>query len=262
MRLPGVFLPVLKELHYFLESASNPPKWTTEMRRGQAKKIQGEYHQLRYLRDHHRIEEQLAHCRAERVDDDWYRQVFSFARAGDLCGEVCPTYFKLPDHDIQRVNALNPQVRVVLLIRDPVDRCWSNIRMRKKRLGDAVDIEQLFRTPGGLQNFLDNSNYAQSISRWKSHVGDRLRLFLFDDIAERPDAVFREALEHIGYTREPELPALGMVNVGNPAPMPDAYRARLFELLEPQYDFLSSMYPERVALWRSVHERALRGAAC
>ncbi|MFG0244835.1 MAG: sulfotransferase [Phycisphaerales bacterium JB052] len=258
----GIFLPVIKELHYFRETSTNQPRWASVMRRSEAARLKVDYPCLRYLRDHHRVGEQLEHCRAERVDDAWYRQVFSFARAGDLCGEVCPTYFKLTDHDIQRVNALSPQVRVVMLIRDPVDRCWSNIRMRKKRLGDNVDIDQLFRTPGGLKNFLDNSDYERAISRWKGHMGDRLRLFLYDDIAERPNEVFRQALEHIGYTREPDLPAMGKVNVGKPAPMPDAYRARLFALLQPQYDLLTSMYPERVAQWRSVHERALRGAAC
>lgn len=260
-RLPGVFLPVVKESHYFRETSTTPFSWANGLRRGQAEKLLGVYRQRRDLTDvHHRIEGQLKHFSAERVDEAWYRGVFSFANAGDLRGEVCPSYFGLPHHDIERVNAINPDVRVVLLVRDPVDRCWSSIRMHKKQRGGAIDIDRLFSELGGLRIYLDYTLYDQAIPAWTAGVGDRLRVLLFDDVVERPRETLDRVLDHIGYDRSVgSVP--GAQNVGDPAPMPDAYRMRLYEELLPQYEFLRTIFPARVSRWRDHHERVLRRAA-
>ena len=262
MRLPGLFLPIVKETHYFRETSRHPPLWTKKLRIGEAEKLRFSFRSLKYLRDHDRIEDQLDHFCVDEVDDDWYRAVFSFAQEGQITGEVCPTYFVLPTPDIERVNAMNPEIRVVMLVRDPVDRCWSNIRMRKRRLGVEMDIERDFLETDGLKNFLDNSSYQQAITRWRECIGDRFRVFFFDDIVEQPNSVFAQVLDHIGYKQEePEVP-LGITNAGDSVPLPPGYRARLYELLGDQYSFLASINPERVEQWRIRHETILREMAC
>lgn len=259
-RLPGVFLPVVKESHYFRETSITPFLWANGLRRGQAEKLSRVYMERADLRANHiNIQEQLEHYRAERVDDAWYRGVFRFAQAGDLRGEVCPSYFGLPAYDIERVNAINPDVRIVLLVRDPVERCWSSIRMHKRQLGGAIDLERLFSEPDGLRIYLDYTLYDQAIPAWTAGVGDRLSVVLFDDIVAQPHETFRRVLDHIGYEK-PAGSVLGAQNVGDPAPMPGAYRSRLYEELLPQYDYLESIFPGRVAQWRDRHERLVRGA--
>ena len=262
-RLQGVFLPVVKESHYFRETSITPFEWANGLRRGQAAKLMGLYQQRRDLTDHHaQIEAQLEHYSAERIDEAWYRGVFSFADDGDLRGEVCPSYFGLPDYDIERVNAINPEVRIVLLVRDPVDRCWSSIRMHRKQKGDLIDFDRLFSEPDGLRIYLDYTRYDEAIPNWRSAMGERLGVFVFDDIAERPGWVLGRVLDHIGYRGERSAGRVqGAVNVGEPEPMPSAYRSKLYELLDPQYVFLESLFPERAAQWRARHERALRAVA-
>ncbi|MFG0314569.1 MAG: sulfotransferase, partial [Phycisphaerales bacterium] len=217
-RLPGVFLPVVKESHYFRETSITPFLWANGLRRGQAEKLSRVYMERADLRANHiNIHEQLEHYRAERVDDAWYRGVFRFAQAGDLRGEVCPSYFGLPAYDIERVNAINPDVRIVLLVRDPVERCWSSIRMHKRQLGGAIDLERLFSEPDGLRIYLDYTLYDQAIPAWTAGVGDRLSVVLFDDIVAQPHETFRRVLDHIGYDK-PAGSMLGAQNVGDPAP--------------------------------------------
>ncbi|MBO6740688.1 MAG: sulfotransferase [Phycisphaerales bacterium] len=260
-RLPGIFLPVVKESHYFRETSTTPFTWANGLRRGQAKELMGIYRQrFEMIGVHHRIQAQLRHYSAERVDEAWYREIFSFANEGDLRGEVCPSYFGLPEHDIDRVNAINPDVRVVLLVRDPVDRCWSSIRMHKKQRGDTIDIDRLFTEPDGLRVFLDYTRYDQAIPAWTAGVGDRLRVILFDDVVERPGETLDRVLEHIGYDKlMGSVP--GARNVGDPTPMPDAYRLRLYEELLPQYEFLGTLFPSRVSQWKDHHECVLRRVA-
>lgn len=262
-RLPGLFLPVVKESHFFRETSVTPFAWAGGLRRGQSEKLLGVYRQRSDLTGEHRhIEAQLRHYSAERVDERWYRGVFSFAEQGDLRGEVCPSYFGLPAFDIERVNAINPDVRIVLLVRDPVDRIWSGIRMHKKQRGGVVDLDRLIADPDALRIFIDYTRYSEAIPCWRTGVGDRLRVVLFDDIAERPRETLGEILDHIGYRGRPGLPeARPPMNVGEPTPMPIGYRERLYTLLESQYAFLETIDPVRVAQWRMKHEGALQSAA-
>jgi len=68
-------------------------------------------------------------------DDDQYRRgvdsylsLFANAREGDLCGESSTHYTKLPDHPetIPRMKTLLPNVKLVYVMRHPIDRLVSH----------------------------------------------------------------------------------------------------------------------------------------
>jgi hypothetical protein len=65
----------------------------------------------------------------EPVSDDWYGRIFAHARPDQLCGEVTPEYSLLPPEGIEHVRRLNPRMKIIFLMRDPVERCWSHLRM-------------------------------------------------------------------------------------------------------------------------------------
>lgn len=262
-RMPGIFLPVVKESHYFRESSATPSAFANRLRRERAHGLKKELHTARGMTHlGAQVEAQLNHYCAESVDEDWYRGVFSFANTGDLRGEVCPSYFGLPEDDIARVNAINPDVRIVLIVRDPVDRCWSHIRMHRKQEGDRFDFVRALRDPDGLKIFLDYTIYDRAVPRWREGVGDRLRLFLYDDIVAQPQRVLDEMLGHIGYPRKNRAEGvMDAINVGESIPLPRAYREKLYGALQSQYFFLESLFPDHVARWRERHERELASAA-
>ncbi len=260
-RLPGIFMPVIKESHFFRESSQTSIRCPSKRRRSKIAKFSETIVGQNGLHvDREMMLRQLEHFDAEHVDDDWYRTIFSFANDGDLRGEACPSYFGLLEEDIEHVNAIAPDARIILLVRDPLDRCWSNLRMnRRKREG--FEFDQVFADPDGLKYCLENTAYDQAIPRWRSGVGDRLRVFLFDDIMERPDETLGQLLDHIGYRHNGEIEPGEPRNVGDPTPIPHSYRERLYHELQGQYEFLEQIYPERVARWRARHEQSLCKAA-
>lgn len=260
-RLPGIFMPVIKESHFFRESSRTCVQCPSRRRRIKVEKFSRELLNQNGLSiDEELMLKQLKHFDVEHVNDDWYREIFSFAQEGDLKGESCPSYFGLLEEDIEHVNAVAPDARVVLIVRDPVDRCWSNLRMnRRKREG--FDFEKVFADPSGLTNCLENTAYSRAIPRWRNGVEDRLRVFLFDDVIERPNETLGKLLDHIGYQGRSGVEAGKPVNVGDPTPIPHAYRERLYHELQEQYEFLAQIYPQRVAQWRARHEQNLCKAA-
>ncbi|MBI1198266.1 MAG: sulfotransferase [Phenylobacterium sp.] len=52
--------------------------------------------------------------------------------AGRPCGEATPIYTYWP-HSLERVAAYNPAMKLIVLLRDPVQRAWSHWRMEYSR---------------------------------------------------------------------------------------------------------------------------------
>jgi hypothetical protein len=87
---------------------------------------------------------------------DWYEGLFSHCAACNAIGEVTPTYFAKP-HTLRRIAAHYPDIRLVIILRNPVERLITHYGMfiengsRARDIYEALDMhEALYRA----------SNYA------------------------------------------------------------------------------------------------------
>jgi len=55
--------------------------------------------------------------------DKWYASLFS-PREGQIVGEVTPSYAAINEKDVARVYALMPNIKVIYLLRNPIQRMW------------------------------------------------------------------------------------------------------------------------------------------
>jgi hypothetical protein len=60
-----------------------------------------------------------------------YHRHFDDAKGG-LCGEATPIYAYWPN-SLERIAAYNPAMKIILVLRDPVQRAWSHWRMEYAR---------------------------------------------------------------------------------------------------------------------------------
>lgn len=76
-----------------------------------------------------------------------------------MTGDISPSYMTLSAHQMravaERLRAVGFQVKVVFLMRDPVERCWSGARMRKRNrqadfdgLSDTEAVRAIYRLDG------------------------------------------------------------------------------------------------------------------
>src|SRR5438445_13901540 len=107
-----------------------------------------------------------------------------------LSGDVSPAYSALNDEIIERVLNHFPNLKVIFLARDPVERAWSQLSMGV-RLGmisrfDATDAEEVIcnlLNPG----VLIRSHPSKIVARWKRYVRpENFRIYFFDDLKENP----------------------------------------------------------------------------
>lgn len=126
-----------------------------------------------------------------------YASLFRF-KGPLLSGEITPGYSTLGDDMIGRIGTELPHTKIVLLVRDPVARAWSQISMAYRH--DNFDISVL-DSPTAFSNFLQSSALVGDrafpttiVERWSRcapHVP--FGFFLFDDI-ERNSEEARDAI--------------------------------------------------------------------
>ena len=142
------------------------------------------------------------------LDLDNYGQLFQH-KGTCLSGDISPAYSTLNDEIIDRVVDRFPNLKVVFLARDPVERAWSQLSMGV-RLGtinkfDAADPDEVvcnLLNPG----VLIRSHPSKIVARWKRYVRpENFRIYFFDDLEENPAELRRSILRFLG--GDPDKPS-------------------------------------------------------
>lgn len=118
---------------------------------------------------------------------DWYERHFiQSAPSQTAAGEVSPSYFYNP-LAVKRAHAYNPAFKILVSLRDPIDRMYSNHlhEVRKGHIaGDDLSFERAFaRNP----MYFHQSLYAQHLRMWIEVFGaPNVLVLLQEDIADDP----------------------------------------------------------------------------
>lgn len=91
---------------------------------------------------------------------DWYSNHFSHAPEGNLTLEATPLYLASPEAP-ERVKNTLPDVKMVAVLRDPVDRCISHFWWNQDKFGS--DPEVLIDSN---HHCVEHGHYASHLERW------------------------------------------------------------------------------------------------
>ena len=108
----------------------------------------------------------LDHLANERLTDDWYARIFDFRGPDQVAIDISPEYCLLPREGVRHAVSINPKVRVIALLRDPVDRALSHAKMLAGDDADEAAIWQILRSEaiGVLMRY---SDYPRWLGRWR-----------------------------------------------------------------------------------------------
>jgi hypothetical protein len=114
---------------------------------------------------------------------EWYASQFRGARGEPVVGEVCQDYLFHPEAAARIHATLNP-VKIMVSLRDPVERAWSSyLYMRKHGIGPDTFSEALRSRP----ELLEHGRYATSLDRFLAlFPREMVHVALFDDLAVDP----------------------------------------------------------------------------
>jgi hypothetical protein len=86
------------------------------------------------------------------------------ARAGGkLVGEITPAYSILPDAAFREILSLYPEARIIFIMRDPIERIWSQIRFFISMRGRQDEPNSMVAKLVRRDDFLLRSDYRRTI---------------------------------------------------------------------------------------------------
>ncbi len=253
---PKIWLPPVKEVHYFDEvHIEAHRRWAPPHRQSKGRALLRDYVDRTPIEDRRPNRIALLETFVEDpVSDDWYGRLFGFAGPAQICGEFTPEYSILPQEGIRHVLELSPDIKLILSLRDPIERCWSQIRMDDHRQNGSslAELEEACRST----KVLGRSDYPAIISSWRRFVpSERLHIVFIDDIAEKPLEVLNGVCDFLGVEFLPDrfTDASVRVHPGNELDIPPSIYEGLKRSLRPVYDQLVALYPEHAGKWRARH---------
>lgn len=214
--------------------------------------------------------------RFESASLDWYlanfraplprliaRQTSSLVRLGRpwwprIRGEATASYAAMDRDVLEEIAVLNPRMKVLMMVRHPVDRAWSHakkdlVRNRGRRSEDVRDSEwkAFFRDPYQLRC----ARYEENLANWRACLGDdQVFVGTFEEVEESPAELLGRVTKFLGVSEDPryvdrEL-LTSVVNPTGRSVIPERFRLDLEALLA-----------EEIAAWGRVSRSVARQKA-
>jgi hypothetical protein len=201
--------------------------------------------------------------RVAALGPEWYRSQFEGWAGEPITGEATPGYMMLghgPAGVAARINEAVPEVRLIALLRNPVDRAYSAFahHQRQERIhprARLLDTVRSCRPEDDWMGIVTGGWYAASLEPFFDVFGDRLLVLLHDDIGPDPRRVYDCALRHVGADVGFVPPSLDRVVFSNQdasraAGVSPAERCELFEYFRDDIARLEVLLGHDLSMWR------------
>lgn len=170
--VPGIYMPPVKELNYFAQGVS-----------------------VRYRR-----KPSLRVRRYSPVRDQTdYLKLFENVKDEIAVGDATASYLSDPEA-AGRIKAAVPEARIIMILRDPVERVYSHYLLDARAGWQRAPFEEAART----ELYLEPSMYAKQAQRYLNVFGpDHIKILIFEEFIQDPRKAVREVLTFLGVNAEP-----------------------------------------------------------
>jgi hypothetical protein len=203
-RHPEIWLPPRKELHYFDDQADGlrggrlvfgSSSAVRRMRRELLPRIRSD---IRFL-NRKELHWDLSYFFGRRTDA-WYLALFP-CHSRSVSGEITPAYSILDEAAVAHVHSLLPDVKLIFLMRDPIDRSWSQIRMDLAKMSRKIcdlSLEEMI-TLAHSDTVALRSDYHRTLRNWGRHyAADRFFIRFLEDIRDEPQRLLQDLFDFLG----------------------------------------------------------------
>ena len=250
----AVWMPPVKEIHFFnslcpheellgVEDRSRPPP----RGRYRALRRRPSFFVLRWLRRFY----QNPHT------TDWYYSLFPREVMGTrISGDITPAYSTLDGRGVRFARkVLRPGCRVLLLLRNPVQRFWSSIKMNYRWWEDELPLDAPERLLRELEHPVHRlrGDYPRMVRLWREAFGEDFHVLRYDTLVEDPRKLLGQVGEILGVSLDLGSPRLNQRSNVDPAriQMPEPLREVLTLRYRDEIRELEEMIPGVTEGWLS-----------
>lgn len=238
--MDGFRMPLRKEIHHFDKHGQVHPRGVQLLERlarrarleaGSAEIMHRSFQQLKARRfwpkkirlegrnivlDPLNVEflKKFSHYVSSGAGDQEYLDLFSPYQAY-LTGDVTPAYSTLETDAVRKVHDLLPATKIILCVREPVSRLWSQLNMRARREFKArhnrppkqTDMDEFNKLLAEARlsklvhgdNFMKRSRATRVYEKWIDVYGEENLLVInFEDLISKTDTVLDKTADFLG----------------------------------------------------------------
>ena len=228
---PQIFLSNPKEIFYFntLDKPDNPRHRSNDL--------------AWYLNFFYDTPEQYSH-----------RNMNALANFGErykpkIRGEATASYAAMNRDLIKEIVILNPNIKIILMIRHPVARAWSHVKffiMDQSTKTFAEYSESEFKNFFNMDYQIACGRFTEIIKNWSSLVKEgNLFVGSFYDIGKFPDQLLLRLFKFLGVRSSPKYirpSARERINSTEEIEIPEKYRKMLEEMFQDELEKLEQTF--------------------
>lgn len=162
-RHPDIFMPDVKELHYFNGKNSN-------------------------------LESSASNF--ETQDLDWYKEHFKEAEEENAIGEATAMYLCDPEAPTQIHRAI-PDIKLIACLRYPTDRAYSHYWMARGKGHTSISFEEVVQSREA--RFIERGRYARQIERYLDYFErDQILILIHEEVFDAPSESLNKICSFLG----------------------------------------------------------------
>ena len=136
----------------------------------------------------------------------WYESLFEECAGATAIGEATPGYMYQP-LAIERMAAVVPDARLIAILRNPVNRAYSQYWLQRNRYYEGLTFEQAMDHHPRL---IELGLYTSQIQKVLQHYApDQLQILFFEDLQLDNQACVRRVFDYLGVDTEFVSPSIG-----------------------------------------------------
>jgi hypothetical protein len=143
------------------------------------------------------------------TDKEEYLRLFEKARGYIAVGEASPSYLWDPDSP-KLIHQAVPNARIIILLRDPIERAYSHYLFAKKYGTDNKKLSSFYhylmrdyksqeKADGISKLYIEFSMYYEQVKRYFDEFGrQQVKVIVYEDFIQQPEETVNDVLAFLG----------------------------------------------------------------
>ena len=183
----------------------------------------------------------------------YYESFYSEAGNDRIWGDITPDYMLFPECS-QRIRSYNPDVKLIVMLRNPADRAFSHYLMNKRYTDEGKSFEEALEKESGRLNgqygrtmkfsYIERGFYYKQLERYYDvFPRENIKIVIFEEFIKNMPGVMAELEDFLGINRFNDYKKPDRINEGYlPKKRWIAYIKRHF--VRPVRGLYNKMLPE------------------
>ena len=193
-------------------------------------------------------------------NDNWYKSLYSKAKPNQITIDYTASYCMLKQDGIQHILRVNPQIKIMIIIRDPIERALSHYKMVQEKNNFEMSLEHFCLKAADKNGFIyQQSDYETILNEWLPQFAkDKIKVLFYDDLKQDPANYLKGICDfaEIELTEDMLGTSAKTIYPTRTNLMLDAESKQiLYKLFNPTIESLMIRFPERTKLFKTWQKR-------